>query len=372
MAACAKALARLSSLNVSWAFDIEGKGTVDQVVLLRALKRFDPEIFTDESVSEVLATLGASKGGKGSSPVQLQQLDKIVAAAAPVKERPVYIPQRTAALEVAPRIAPADLEDSFDESAVLKTPAKSVRVVGSLPPRLMTPGTPSGSVYSVNGTLVCRSPSCSKHAAVLDEYMDGLICDMEDFRDAVHPEALAAAVGDSPQEMAALAVQLKEKAKEYMMQAQMDHLRPVWDAFDQNHDGMLSLKQCTRLVSAYLKAFVPKVTEVVKSTIELGFELQTIMFDKKVKDPVQRKQMHDVFKKQAELVAESVSPVIKTTLERMLKEDHTEIARELMDSLGCESNGKVYKQDFEEHFVEAMNLVLGPERLMNKLHRGTN
>jgi len=199
--------------------------------------------------------------------------------------------------------------------------------------------------------------------------MDGLICDLEDFREAVHPDVLAAAVGDSPQEMAALALQLKEKAKEYMMQAQWQNLRPVWDAFDQNHDGMLSLKQCTRLVSAYLKAFVPKVNEVVKSTIDLGFELQTIMFEKKVKDPVQRKRMHDQFKKQAELVARKVGPVIKSTLERMLNEDHTEIARELIDSLGCERDGRVYKQDFEEHFVEAINQVLGPERLMDKLQR---
>lgn len=301
-----KALKRLAGLNLVFAFDVEGKGVIDPVVFARSLKRFDADVFTDESVEAVLKTLGT---GEGTEPVRIEQFAHLVQA--------------------------------------LTRPT-------------------SNSSRPATG-LVPRSPSCSRHAAVLDDYMDSMICDIEDFREAVHPEVLAAATGDTPEELQALKLRLAERAKQFMYDSQRRQLRPVWEAFDKNKDGFLSPKECSQLVAAYLKAMVPKSDEVVRSAIELGVELSVVMFEKKVTDPEMRKQMREQAKKQVDAVHGKVAPVVKETLERMAKEDPATISSELLVDLDANHDGRVTQKEFEERFVEVMQQVLGPERMMAKM-----
>jgi Ca2+-binding EF-hand superfamily protein len=321
-----KALARLSGLNIVYAFDVEGKGCVDPLVFARSLKRFDGDVFTDESVAALLEAIGTPEGG-----VQLQQFANLVSAAA----------ERVQGKKPQPRGPP--------EGMRLSTPLLS-----------RSPSRPSSS-------LVPRSPSCSRHAAVLEDFMDGLICDVDDFRDAVNPEALAEAAGDSPEELEELKKGLTEKAKQFMVDAQRKNIRPIWKAFDRNKDGFLYKEDCTKLVAAYLKVLVPKTAEIVRSTIELGVELSVVMFEKKITDPDARKQMRTQAKRQVDAVCGVVAPLVQETLEKMAAEDPKAIAMELLQDLDADKDGKVTQAEFEERFVEAMQQVLGPDRLMDRL-----
>merc|ERR1712232_1221813 len=81
---------------------------------------------------------------------------------------------------------------------------------------------------------------------------------------------------DIPEDTAVLQKQLMQKAKDEMLVAQRANIGPVWEAFDHDGDGTLSSEECSRLVAQYLKAFVPKAPEVVRSAIELGIELQIV------------------------------------------------------------------------------------------------
>eukprot|EP00928_Gymnodinium_smaydae_P094675 TRINITY_DN798_c0_g2_i2.p1 TRINITY_DN798_c0_g2~~TRINITY_DN798_c0_g2_i2.p1 ORF type:complete len:328 (-),score=78.36 TRINITY_DN798_c0_g2_i2:392-1375(-) len=307
-----RALARLAGLNVQWALDVAGNGTIDPVVLARSLKRFDSTVFDDESVGALLEVLGGGNAnGEGSgAPVRVQQLSDMIASA----------PTAT--------------------------------------PRL-TPRAP----------LVPRSPACSRHAAVLEDYMDGLVCDLDDFRASVHPEDIVAAAGDSPEELEALKNRLKEKAKQFMLDTQRKNISPVWDAFDRDRDGALSLDECSRLVQAYLKAFGPKAGEAVRSAVELGVELNAILFEKRVSDPVRRRKFRELAARQVDAVHAKVAPLVQETLQRIAGEDPSVIATELLADLDANHDGKVTREEFEERFHEAMQQVLGPERLMDKLQR---
>jgi|EP00927_Polykrikos_kofoidii_P073155 Ca2+-binding EF-hand superfamily protein len=334
-----QALQRLSGLNLLWAFDLEGQGTIDAVVIARSLKRFDSKVFTDESVAALLDVLGAKPSSQDSDEpalVKIQQFADLVT-------------ETTESIKRHPTLS----DDAIRRSEMTKSPSLRTSSGG-------TPRTP----------LVPRSPSCSRHAAVLDDYMDGLICDIDDFREAVHPEMIAAATGDSPEELLALKHELTCKAKEFMLEAQRKNIRPVWEAFDRDHDNKLSKDDCSKLVAAYLKALGPKSAEVLRSAIELGLELTVVMFEKRVEDPVARQQMREQAKKQVDAVHAKVAPLVKETLAKMAKEDPKEIASELLEDLHANQDGTVTREDFELRFVEAMQQVLGPERLMDKLHRG--
>lgn len=307
-----KALARLAGLNVRWALDVEGKGTIDPTVLARSLKRFDSTVFDDDIVEKLLVELRGGNIGEGA-PVQVNLIADLVA------------------------------------SAPVPTPRSSPRA-----------------------PLVPRSPACSRHAAVLEDYMDGLVCDLDDFKAAVHPEDIAAAAGDSPEELEALKKQLAEKAKQFMLDTQRKNTSPLWDAFDRDQDGALSLSECSQLVKAYLKAFGPKAGEAVRGAIELGVELSAVLFEKRVSDSIARRKFREQAARQVEAVHAKVAPLVRETLQRIAAEDPEVIASELLADLDANHDGKVTREEFEERFHEAMQQVLGPERLMDKLQRVPN
>jgi len=323
-----EALARLAGLNVLWAFDVEGKGTIDPVVFGRVLKRFDPEIFTDESIGAVISSMS----GEGSTgKIEIANFAKMVK-------------------EVEASSATAELA--------------ALSATASLVPALARPATASHAPL-----LVPKSPKCSKHAVVLDTYVEGLVCDLEEFREAVDPESLVASAGDSPEELASLKQKLSLKAKEYVLQAQRKNIRPVWDAFDRDKDGELSPQECNRLVSAYLKALAPKIEEVVKGTVELGVELQVMLFEKVNKDPEARRKMRQMAQKQVDAVYPKVAQVARETLERMALEDPDVIAKDLLEGIDVNGDGKVTQDEFEMHFVEAIQQLLGPDRMVDKMQR---
>mmetsp|Transcript_20638 Transcript_20638/g.57500 ORF Transcript_20638/g.57500 Transcript_20638/m.57500 type:complete len:344 (-) Transcript_20638:115-1146(-) len=331
-----KALARLAGLNLVDAFDVEGKGTIDPVVLARVLKRFDGEVFTDDSVSELLKAWSGDDGetaGEGKPPdaqpvLQIKKIASVVEKEAPAK------PKRRAK----PMIATLD-------DTVTSNTGKAV-------------------------PLVPRSPSCSKHAAVLDDYIDGIIVDLVDFREAANIDSMAAASGDSPEDMENLKRELIEKAKQYILDAQRRGIKPVWEAFDRDQDGLLSMEECGRLVTAYLKALVPKIGEMVRGTIELGVELRLVMFEKQVEDASARQRMRDEAVKQVDTTHAKIEPLAQDALKSIALEDPTTIAAELLQDLDANKDGSVTREEFESRFVEAIQQVLSPERLMAKFQKG--
>lgn len=214
--------------------------------------------------------------------------------------------------------------------------------------------------------LVPQSPACSKHALVLDDFfaatMEAKAKVREQFREIVDE-----GTSDIPEDLNALKQQLMQKAKDDMLAAQRLNVGPVWEAFDHNGDGTLSLEECTKLVADYLRAFVPKAPEVVRSAIELGVELQLVMYERSTTDPERRKAARELAAKQVEVVLAEVAPIVQQTLEKMASEDHGAIAAELAADMDANKDGKVTREEFESRFVEAMQQLLGPERMMDKL-----
>lgn len=59
-----KAGARLAGMNMTRALDVEGSGTIDAEVLLRSLKQFDEDIFTQDRTERLLEGLQGGPEGK--------------------------------------------------------------------------------------------------------------------------------------------------------------------------------------------------------------------------------------------------------------------------------------------------------------------
>lgn len=219
-------------------------------------------------------------------------------------------------------------------------------------------------------------PMHSKLAEVrgsaLDAYMDGLICNVKGFREVLAQDQNINVKTNHPQEEAALASQLSKKAKEYMMESQRKHIHPLWDQFDVDGNGVLTPSECSRLVTAYIKALVPRASEICRGSIELGVELSVVLYEKRVTNPAARQAARAHADKQINTLHAKIAPLVTETFQQMAREDASVIAAELLVSLDKDKDGKVTRGEFEEVFMEAMQQVLGPERMMKKLQKANS
>mmetsp|Transcript_60033 Transcript_60033/g.128833 ORF Transcript_60033/g.128833 Transcript_60033/m.128833 type:complete len:530 (-) Transcript_60033:204-1793(-) len=209
----------------------------------------------------------------------------------------------------------------------------------------------------------------TRTAKSLRAYMDGLVCNVESFREVLNEDSFLRTAGGTSKDLSVVKADLKKKAKEHMLQAQRRHIRPLWDAFDKDRDGVLSPDECKRLVGAYLHEMVHRCGDIVQGTIKLGVELSVVLFEKQCDNLKAREHMRAKAKAQVDALTTKVAPLIKEMMERMEKEDPGEIAAELLETLDMNKDGKVTRDEFESHFLEGMQLVLGPEALMDKLHK---
>lgn len=304
-----KASARLKGLNMFNAFDLEGSGTIDTLVLTRSLKIFDPIVFTDDTLEAMVAAIDGV-----SSKVQLQTLTDWLRAAAPLVEK-----------------------------------------VGS------EASMPSNTVSSR------RSSKAEEFIEPLNAYVDSLVCDIKGFKEVVDVESLTAASGDSEEDLDALKASLKLKAKEYVLEAQRKNIRPLWDDFDADGNGVLDPGECAKLVASYLGSMVEKAGDIMRGFIELGIELSIICSSKKVHDEAVAAAIREQGKKQVEAIHSKVAPLVRDMLQKMAAEDPQIIADELLSTLDLDKDGRVTRDEFEQRFVESLQYVLGPERLMDKL-----
>lgn len=316
------ALERLSGLNLMKILDSDGSGMIDAVVLERSLKRFDDTVFTEKNIKDLLASVGAAPEGGGLVRISKLHDDVATATAAAQLAKPPMTPKLPKA-----------------HSAFSATPS--------------TPG-------------LNRLLSTESHCECLDQYMDSLIGDIKGFREVMEPELLANVATCSKKELESIKESLRLRAKEHMVEAQRKNIRPIWDEFDRDKNGVLSVPECAKLVKAYLRAMAPKAPDIIRGSIELGIELSVLMFEARVIDPMERKKMREHAQVQVETIHAKILPIVLEAVEHMQSENPEEIARELCHDLE-NSAGQVTRDEFEGRFVEAMQHVLGPERMMEKL-----
>eukprot|EP00747_Dinoflagellata_sp_TGD_P166664 gnl/TRDRNA2_/TRDRNA2_189805_c0_seq1.p1 gnl/TRDRNA2_/TRDRNA2_189805_c0~~gnl/TRDRNA2_/TRDRNA2_189805_c0_seq1.p1 ORF type:complete len:306 (-),score=67.66 gnl/TRDRNA2_/TRDRNA2_189805_c0_seq1:101-1018(-) len=297
---------RLDGINLLEVLDIDGTGTINRKVLARTLRRFDENVFTEETVAELMEVIGGEDG-------DLVQL--------------------------------SDLRD------ILGRPATS----------------------SGRPARPCPSPKAHQRGMALDSFMDAMICDVSEFRQCVEtPMARAANGASSPQELLAIKLELKQRAKDHMQKAQRSSIRPLWDEFDKDQNGVLTADECRSLVSAYLQALVPKSDDMVRGSIELGMELSVLLSEQKCEDAKAKEELRAQAKKRVDALCARVAPVVQETLSKMVAEDPGTIAAELLADLDLNKDGKVTRDEFEQRFVEAMHQVMGPERMVDKLQRASS
>jgi len=107
MTAKERMLERLAGMDVQTVFNIDGTGTIDEVVLTRSLKAFDSTVFTDENIEELIQIGRPDDGG----PIVLRVLGDFV---------------QSKVLDVSEELAPQDgaiLDTSAPGAPVLETSA---------------------------------------------------------------------------------------------------------------------------------------------------------------------------------------------------------------------------------------------------------
>mmetsp|Transcript_97339 Transcript_97339/g.172339 ORF Transcript_97339/g.172339 Transcript_97339/m.172339 type:complete len:342 (+) Transcript_97339:75-1100(+) len=316
-----KASERLKGISMFNAFDLDGTGQIDELVLTRSLKIYDPVVFTDD-VLEALVGAVNSKGRR----IYLQALSDWLGYAPP----------------------PAPPARSYETTEVTSDQCTFVS---------------AGSSKAI--------PRQMSKAMVepLNAYVDSLVSNIKGFKDVIDADAIVADSGDSPEDLDKLKAELKAKAKEYVLDAQRKNIRPLWEEFDADGNGVLDPGECGKLVGAYLRSYVDKSSEILWGSIEMGVELSMVLAAKKVSDPAAKERMQEEAKKQVESIHSKVAPLVKEMLEKMAAEDPKTVADELLTTLDLNKDGKVTREEFEERFVESMQYVLGPERLMDRLHQ---
>jgi Ca2+-binding EF-hand superfamily protein len=294
-------------MDVHKIFDLDKCGMVHQVVLARSLHIFDQVVFTPEVVQELIDILDEMHPGR---------LDGLVTL------------------------------NSFAQ--LLAQPDQPVR---RKRPKLF------------------RRTSTEMLVDALEAYTDSLVADIRGFRDVVRPEAMVEAAGSSPEEIAALKTSLKAKAKQYVLDAQRRNIVPLWERFDKNGNGVLDPSECSALVAAYLTTMAGKATEVIRGSVELAVELSVHVSEKAIEDDATKERMRHHARLQVEAITASVGPLVTKMFTELGNEDPHSVTEDLLSSLDLDKNGKVTRQEFESAFVESMQYVLGPEGLMDKLHR---
>mmetsp|Transcript_89943 Transcript_89943/g.142117 ORF Transcript_89943/g.142117 Transcript_89943/m.142117 type:complete len:338 (+) Transcript_89943:95-1108(+) len=302
-----QAASRLEGMDVFEIFNLDRCGLVHQVVLARSLHIFDQAVFTPDIVQEIVDILDELHPGRLDGLITLQSFVDLLA-------RP-------------------------DQPVRRKRPK------------------------------ALRRKSTEMLVDALEEYTESLVSDIRGFREVVKPEAMVEAAGSSPEDIAALRVALKEKAKKYVLEAQRVNIGPLWDQFDRNGNGVLEPSECSALVAAYLKTMAGKATDVIRGSVELAVELSVLVAEKQIKDPAVREKMRAHAKLEVEAITASVGPLVAKMFIELGNEDPKSVTDDLLSSLDVDKNGKVTRQEFESAFVVSMQHVLGPEGLMDKLHR---
>lgn len=289
-------------------FDVEGRGLISAAVLERSLRKFDSEVFNEETLQELLGAVPRGPEEQAEEAVNVQAFADFVSAPGPKRQRPRSAEVRSASLH-------AYMDGlQFD--------------VGSF----------RQALDSV--------PSAASADPALDEE------------------------GSSDLEL--VKEDLKKKAKDYVLDVQRRNVLPLWEAFDAGRKGVLQLTDCERLVGAYLGELVPRSDEMVRATVELGIELSVLLFERRNADPAARENMRTQAKLQADALVGKVAPLVREMLERMEREDPRVLAVDLMECLGSDDRGSVSREAFEAHFVEAMRHVLAPERMVERLQKLTS
>lgn len=300
----------MEGMDMFKAFDLNNEGaegTIHQVILARALHVFDQSVFTLEVVQQLLDDLVALCPDRTDGCVPLKVLVDHL------QQRPPSVRRNVRTLE--------------------RKPTKTEETLSS----------------------------------AMDTYTDSLVMDIRGFKELVQPGVLVDAAGTSPEEILALKLDLKDRAKKYVLDAQRSNICPIWDEFDKDGNGVLDPDECDALVAAYLHTMARKSSEVIRGYIELGIELSLIIAEKTVKDEPTKERMRAHARLQVEAIHANVAPLVQHMMDTMAEEEAHNIAGELLASLDYDGDGKVTRDDFETRFVESMRYVLGPEGLTDKL-----
>jgi len=319
-----KALTRLQGLDMAMLLDINGTGTVDWGVLSRTLKRFDEKVFTDEALSLVL---DSGLGTPRMKHVRINNLASMVTDFDSVVEE---------VKEAEPQSAPGS---AFD---------------GEIPPW-------------INPTLGCLLKAAEVFNATLDTYGHRLLHEIQVYKKNVGREVCVANKW-WPGQLESLITEFKRKSLENTNLAKPQNITINWRDIDRNHDGILSPEECMDAINEYLGIMIPRCSEVIRRTCELGMEFSLSVLECKVQDADTVERMRTRAKEQLEETMLEVEPILEEQREHMASLELWPVVGEILEKMDEDENGEVTQQEFEAGWIKAIQSVVGQGMLMDTLH----
>jgi hypothetical protein len=210
-------------------------------------------------------------------------------------------------------------------------------------------------------------PSYDEDKRLLESYTSGFVRGIRQFSNEMDFKAMVRDTGSSG-DMKAFQQAVLERWVAYVQEVQCQGLAAVWHYFDGDHDGILTLEECVRFLTAYLQRSADAVEELVQASVELGLDIHLAVLSgaeavSSNETTTSEEEVRSCAKTRAHLLNQRLVPAIREVLQEAGGRNIHAAARELLDFL-CVDNPSTQvgggARISEERLAEGLRQVLAP------------
>mmetsp|Transcript_11415 Transcript_11415/g.18296 ORF Transcript_11415/g.18296 Transcript_11415/m.18296 type:complete len:264 (+) Transcript_11415:26-817(+) len=176
------------------------------------------------------------------------------------------------------------------------------------------------------------------------------------FRQRCMDAAMRAQKGDSSGMQA-----LKQDSLQRRTKLHKQTLTKLWDVYDKNGDGELSVAENRGLMRDYFDGTYVILTETMVDLITDGLKMTLSMLKQQ---GLSHEALDDMFEEKVPLIQEHVPKILVKTLQAF---DNAAAFDEVLKGMDTNSDGKVDKDEFLSKFMESTNTVIDPDVLSQKV-----
>eukprot|EP00928_Gymnodinium_smaydae_P088901 TRINITY_DN72939_c0_g1_i1.p1 TRINITY_DN72939_c0_g1~~TRINITY_DN72939_c0_g1_i1.p1 ORF type:complete len:378 (-),score=83.28 TRINITY_DN72939_c0_g1_i1:151-1209(-) len=190
-----------------------------------------------------------------------------------------------------------------------------------------------------SASAAVRSSGSSATSPAVHAYLSSFIAGARSFEDTADvAKMIKAREGSNPEEMQALRAELLSRSKDHLCESQCESVRALFEEFDADGDGALSVSECGHLVEAYLHRSSEASEELVRASVDLAVGLQaTLAAKSQGGDPGGRIDARATAR--AAAIRKRVAPAVRDMLEGLRTKNPEDLAAELLEALPQRLNG---------------------------------